>query len=144
MEQKTQPTEQKQWVTYSFKNKPTRKKFISKQPSLTIPDETLTMRQLLDNHTRGINPAIAKTPIYAEIEGFDQGINPRTLDLVDIQGRKLQNKAELERLDKAAKDEQEQHKLNLEAKSKAKKEALKEEIRKEMLESEKNQLKQES
>jgi len=51
-------------------------------PSLTIPDQNMSIRQIIDNYTRGL-PVNAFTPIY---DGEDYDLpDPRTLDLVERQ-----------------------------------------------------------
>lgn len=54
------------------------------QLSRTVPDQAIPLRVLLDRHTRGIPYGVAeRTPMYEDEES--NGINTRTLDLVDIQ-----------------------------------------------------------
>lgn len=56
---------------------------VNQQPSLTVPDQTMSMRQILARHSRGLPISNGKEPIY---HGEDDYIpDPRTLDLVDRQ-----------------------------------------------------------
>jgi hypothetical protein len=49
-------------------------------PSLTIPDQNMSIRQIIDNYTRGL-PVNSFNPIY---DGEDYDLpDPRTLDLVE-------------------------------------------------------------
>lgn len=53
--------------------------------SKTVPDMSLTVRQLLENHTRGNNdPSIIKTPVYFDIEV------PTIRDITDVEAFKEQ------------------------------------------------------
>lgn len=57
------------------------KKFLL--PSLTVPDQSLSPRQLLDRYVRG-DELNGKEEIWDEEEN-SQGINLKTLDLVELQ-----------------------------------------------------------
>lgn len=64
-------------------------------PSMTIPDQTLSIRSIVDRYTRGL-PITGFTPVY---EGEDNYIpDPKTLDLVDRHEMAEQIKAEVESL----------------------------------------------
>lgn len=66
-------------------------------PSLTIPDEVMSMREILIRHSRGLPIAAGKVPIY---EGDDSDLpDPRTMDLADRQLLKESLQAELRELD---------------------------------------------
>lgn len=52
------------------------------QPSMTVPDETMSIRELLSRHVNGLPVENGKVPLYDEDESSD-GINPKTLDLTD-------------------------------------------------------------
>lgn len=57
---------------------------ISTQPSLTVPDQSLTLRELLINYTRGNDlPTTQKQPAFFDSEQFIPDLN--RMDLVDIQ-----------------------------------------------------------
>lgn len=69
------------------------------KPSMTIPDQTLPIREILARYAKGL-PVSVKTPIY---EGEDNNLpDPRTLDLVDIQNLKEAVKEEIKELGKRA------------------------------------------
>lgn len=53
-------------------------------PSETIPDQSMSMRHILENHTRGL-PIFGNNPKDAIWDDESRGINPKSLDLVDIQ-----------------------------------------------------------
>jgi hypothetical protein len=77
---------------YSFKNRPTEdggKVFT--QPSLTVPDQTMSMRTMIERYAKGLPIGEGKEEIWDDDIDQTMGINPRTLDLVDIQELKLKN-----------------------------------------------------
>jgi hypothetical protein len=86
--------------------------------SLTIPDQTMSMRELIERHTSGLTLDVGKTPIYDE-DGTSQGINPKTLDLVDFQELSENNVEHIKTLSKKIED-----KKALKAAEREKKEAL--------------------
>ena len=56
--------------------------FKSMQPSCTIPDQTMSLKTLLERNSRGL-PIIGNVnePMY---HGEDTPINPKTLDLTEV------------------------------------------------------------
>lgn len=62
--------------------------------SLTVPDQDLSLRQLLDNHTRGIGNVSAYTPVY---NGDEYVPHPRSLDLTDLDQLRRDNAEKLEK-----------------------------------------------
>lgn len=65
-------------------------------PSETIPDQSLSIREILDRYARGL-PLDAKTPIWDEDADLDNYIpDPRTLDLAEREEFAENAKAELE------------------------------------------------
>lgn len=67
-------------------------------PSETIPDQSLTIRQILDRYARGL-PLDAKTPIWDENVDEDSYLpDPRRLDLAERQEFAENAKAELEQV----------------------------------------------
>lgn len=56
--------------------------YVKDSTSQTVPDQTLTMRQLLDRYSRGIPIGNAKTPIY---DGED--VNPVDVEHMDLADR---------------------------------------------------------
>lgn len=73
---------------------------------MTVPDMTLSIKQIQERHTRGLSVQGALEPIYSEIES-SLGIDPRTLDLVDIQKWKLENNDLVLRLQQKVTEEME-------------------------------------
>jgi uncharacterized protein YifE (UPF0438 family) len=55
------------------------------QPSQTIPDMTMSMRDIIDRHAKGMPMEIGKTPIFHEEETEQKGINYKTLDLAEVE-----------------------------------------------------------
>lgn len=53
-------------------------------PSETIPDQSLTMRQILDRYAKGL-PLDAKTPEWHDDDEFNPLPDVRTLDLTEKQ-----------------------------------------------------------
>ncbi len=62
-------------------------------PSLTIPDQNMSIREIIERHTRGL-PINAFTPVY---EGEDYDLpDPKTLDLTERQELAEKIKQEVE------------------------------------------------
>jgi len=73
--------------------------FVTTKPSETIPDQTMSMRTILNRFAQGLPVAEGKDPIYDE-ENESMGINPKRLDLVDLQQIRLENEDKIKRLQK--------------------------------------------
>lgn len=54
---------------------------INNEPSQTIPDQSMSLRELLIRYAKGLPLEGAKTPIWEGEEGFDR--DPETLDLAE-------------------------------------------------------------
>lgn len=65
------------------------------QPSLTIPDQTMSIKELVTRFAKGLPIAEGKTPIYDE-DGVSEGIDLRKLDLSEIHELKKQIEWKLE------------------------------------------------
>jgi hypothetical protein len=76
------------------------------QPSQTIPDQSMTIQQILDKHSRGLDLGGSREPIYEEEPS--NGINPKSLDLVDIQNMKRENEEKIVHLKSKAEKEKAQ------------------------------------
>lgn len=74
------------------------------QPSKTIPDQSLTVREILDRYARGLPLEGVKVPIYDEEQNLP---DIRTLDLAERQELKEQYQEQLERYKQQQKDFQE-------------------------------------
>lgn len=66
------------------------------QPSQTVPDQTMSIKTILERYAQGLPIDAEKNPIYEDEE--TNGINPRTLDLVDIQEMHMDNTDKIEYL----------------------------------------------
>lgn len=73
---------------------------INDQPSETIPDESMSIREILARFAQGLSVGGGRTPIYDEDDDFP---DPRTLDLAEIQD--LRERYEAELADRKAKAE---------------------------------------
>lgn len=54
------------------------------QPSLTVPDQTMSIRTIMERYARGLPTENLKTPLY-DVDELSQGVDLRKMDLVDIQ-----------------------------------------------------------
>lgn len=67
-------------------------------PSMTIPDQTLSIREILDRYARGL-PLEARTPIWDENPDIDDYIeDPRRMDLSERQQLAEEAKRELDEI----------------------------------------------
>jgi hypothetical protein len=66
---------------------------VQTEPSMTVPDQSLTVSQLLDRYTRGLAPPIAHDPLYDDREDLDfDDVNPAErpdFDLSDLTEHRL-------------------------------------------------------
>lgn len=79
------------------------------EPSETIPNETYTIRELLEKHTRGLDMNVGREPIFGEEEAdFDSpDLNQiHQMDLYDVQEHLNKTKTLIEQLDKNYKSQQ--------------------------------------
>jgi len=53
-----------------------------KRPSMTIPDQTMSIREILDRYARGLPIEAGKVPIY---DGEEYTPDPQYMDLADRQ-----------------------------------------------------------
>lgn len=64
--------------------------------SCTVPDQTLTVRELLDRQSRGLSLSGVKVPIY---DGEDHDLpDPRTLDLAEREEMIRQAQSEIDEI----------------------------------------------
>lgn len=70
---------------------------VNTQPSKTIPDQTMSLKTILDRFARGIPMNVGKTPIYENDENA-LGIDVRSLDLADKERIKEANQANIQNL----------------------------------------------
>lgn len=86
-------------------SKPTQGKTFS-MPSMTTPDQTMSMRTILDRYAKGLPVSDGKEPIWDDDAENSSGINPKTLDLVDLQIMGMENKERISHLEKVRKEEE--------------------------------------
>lgn len=68
------------------------------QPSKTVPDQTMSLRTIMDRYASGMPIGGIKEAIWDDDVENTLGINPKTLDLVDLQELKEINKEEMANL----------------------------------------------
>jgi len=79
--------------TFSTRTLPTGEKFT--QPSETIPDESLTVRQIYDRFAKGQPLNIGnRSEIYEDVD-YEDAVHPGETDLVDI----IENQQRIEQLE---------------------------------------------
>jgi len=72
------------------------------QPSMTVPDQSMTIREIMDRYARGLDVGGKMEELWEDEDGSD-GINPRTLDLVDLQELKIKAEEKIKSYEKRAK-----------------------------------------
>lgn len=91
MTQKT--TYPKVWNSLTVKERKL-PKFTCETASMTVPDQSMSIRQIMQQHVRGIPAQGFQQPFYDE-EDSQMGINPKTLDLIDKQEMLKQTKRQI-------------------------------------------------
>lgn len=71
------------------------------KPSLTVPDQTMSIRELLRRYASGLPLEGHKEPIYEGEDG--DGIDPRRLDLAERQELEIQARQELAEIEERLK-----------------------------------------
>lgn len=66
---------------------------VNNLPSMTVPDQSMTIKEIMDKYTRGIPVNAAKVPIYDEDDDMP---DLRTLDISEIADLRHQYEAELQ------------------------------------------------
>ena len=74
---------------------------VNNQPSETIPDQTMTMREILIRYAKGQPIDGTKTPLWEEGEGFAK--DPDTLDLAEREELATQAREELQQINERIK-----------------------------------------
>jgi len=69
---------------------------VNNKPSMTVPDMTMSMRTILDRHAKGLPIGGSFQELWDDEPEQSLGIKMETLDLVDIQELKEQNKNVIE------------------------------------------------
>lgn len=71
---------------------------VNNEPSETIPDQTMSIRTLLDRYARGLPIGGVKESLWQEDDEFNDLPDPRTLDLAERQEMAELAKSELSTL----------------------------------------------
>lgn len=87
-------------LNYNHKDYPGQK---FTQPSQTVPDQTMSIKTIMDRYAKGLPIADGFTPIYEDDDLPSSGINPLTLDLVDLQELRIENKEKIQYLEETIK-----------------------------------------
>ena len=74
---------------------------VNNEPSMTIPDQTMSIKTLLERYAKGLPLDGVKTPIWQEGEDFDDLPDPRRMDLSERQEFAEQVRQELAELSNA-------------------------------------------
>ena len=74
------------------------------QPSMTVPDQSMTIREIMDRYARGLDVGGKMEELWEDEDGSD-GINPKTLDLVDLQIMKIRNEEKIKDYEEHSKKE---------------------------------------
>jgi hypothetical protein len=86
---------------YHAMNYTERKPFqeVNNQPSMTIPDQSMSMRDILDRFASGLPMDGERVSMYEE----DDNVMPdgKKMDLVEVQEMMMQNKAYIDKTEKA-------------------------------------------
>jgi hypothetical protein len=71
------------------------------QPSMTVPDQTMSIRELLRRYASGLPLGGSKEPIYEGEDG--DGVDPRYLDLAERQELEISARQELAEIEERLK-----------------------------------------
>jgi len=71
------------------------------KPSETVPDQTMTMREILIRYAKGLPIDGEKTPLWEEGEGYAK--DPETLDLAEREELATQAREELQQINERIK-----------------------------------------
>ena len=74
---------------------------VNNKPSETIPDQTMTMREILTRYAKGLPIDGEKTPLWEEGEGYAK--DPETLDLAEREELATQAREELQQINERIK-----------------------------------------
>jgi hypothetical protein len=91
--------------TYLNREEHTRRYEVNNEPSETIPDQSMSIRTLLDRYSRGLPISGERTPIWQQGDDYNDMPDPRTLDLAERQEFAEQYQQELKSLQKTLKSE---------------------------------------
>ena len=74
---------------------------INNKPSETVPDQTMTMREILIRYAKGLPIDGEKTPLWEDGEGYAK--DPETLDLAEREELATQAREELQQINERIK-----------------------------------------
>ena len=74
---------------------------VNNQPSETVPDQTMTMREILIRYAKGLPIDGEKTPLWEDGEGYAK--DPETLDLAEREELATQAREELQQINERIK-----------------------------------------
>lgn len=110
-------TEGKIWNAYNSHQRE-RNYQVNDQPSMAVPDQTMSLRTIVERYANGLPiTGNMNQPLYDDLDN-QKGINPLSLDLVDLHEMKTANEEWIKAYNKDLSDSQ-REKIN---KSNAKKE----------------------
>lgn len=73
------------------------------KPSQTVPDQTMSVPEILSRYARGLPITMGKVPIYDGEDDPFNGVNPKTLDLSEIHEIRLQNEKTMKKYEEERK-----------------------------------------
>ena len=91
--------------TYLNREEHTRRYEVNNEPSETIPDQSMSIRTILERYSRGLPISGERTPIWQQGDDFNDMPDPRTLDLAERQEYAELYQQELKSLQKTLKSE---------------------------------------
>ncbi len=74
---------------------------VNNEPSQTVPDQSMTLRELLIRYAKGLPLEGARTPIWEGEEGFER--DPETLDLAEREELAEKARQELKEIEERVK-----------------------------------------
>lgn len=75
----------------NWTNRPQSTGEVNTQPSQTIPDQTMSIPEILQRYARGLPITKGKVPIYTGEDDPFNGIDPKKLDISELHNLKIQN-----------------------------------------------------
>lgn len=69
-------------------------------PSETVPDQSMTVQEILRRFASGLSTGGQRVPMYESEDDLLGGINPKTLDLSELQDIKIAVKEEIQEITK--------------------------------------------
>lgn len=71
---------------------------VNNEPSQTVPDQSMSMSEILRRFAKGLPLGNEQVPLYEGEDDLFNGINPKTLDLAEMQALREDAAAELEQI----------------------------------------------